>query len=202
MNKRVLWIIGGVVALGLVVWMAASISTEDTVDASIGFRSVSVVGNPLPVLDANGSDVALGFIAPTVSGSDWKGNNYSIAPDGRPKIIVFLAHWCPHCQNEVPVIQSWINGGNLPSGVDMYSITVSTDRLRPNWPPQDWLEREGWTSPVIMDDAAASAASAFGMRGTPFYLVLDGSNHNIQRVSGEIGVAGLNALANIALSSS
>jgi hypothetical protein len=84
----------------------------------------------------------------------------------------------------------------------MYSVTVFTDRLRGNWPPQDWLDAEGWTLPVIMDDEIGTAAIAFGMASTPMYVVLDGDNKVVQRVSGEIGVDGLNTLSQIALEGS
>lgn len=201
MNKKILWVVGGVVGFALIVVLALSIANEETVDASVGFGEVTVEGTALPPFSDPSSDLAVGLTAPTVSGADWKANDYTIGPDGRPKIIIFLAHWCPHCQAEVPVVQRWLEAGNLPDEVDMYSITTSTDRLRPNWPPQDWLESEGWTVPVIMDDEIGSAAVGYGMTGTPFYVVLNGDNLSIQRASGEIGTIGLDALVQAALSS-
>ena len=202
MNKNVLWIIGGVVGLGLIVLLAASIAGEEAVDESIAFAEVSVVGEPLPFLaDPNAGDPSIGFTAPTVSGSDWDGVPTTIEADGRPKILLFLAHWCPHCQAEVPVVTSWLDFGGLPDDVDMYSFTVLSDRLRPNWPSQTWLEDEGWTVPVIMDDEQQSVVFAYGMRGTPFYVVLDGDNNNLGRISGEVGVAGLDQMVAIAQSS-
>jgi thiol-disulfide isomerase/thioredoxin len=192
------WIIGGVVGLGLIVALAASIATEPEIDASIGFGEPTVEGDTLPVYASGTQDVAIGFTAPTVTGADWNGNPVSIEPDGTPKIVLFLAHWCSHCQVEVPVVQEWIDAGNLPDDVELISVATSTDRLRPNWPPQDWLEEEGWTSPVIMDDQIGTVAANYGMSGTPFYVVLDGENKNLGRLSGEIGVQGLNALVSIA----
>lgn len=201
MNKTILWIIGGVVGLGLIVGLAFSIASEESLDESIAFGEITVEGANLPFLEDPSTDPALGASAPTVSGGDWNDNQYSIAADGRPKIVIFLAHWCPHCQVEVPVVQDWINSGGLPSDVDMYSITVLSEKLRPNWPSQVWLEDEGWTVPVIMDDAQSSAVLAYGMRGTPFYVVLDGENTNLGRFSGEVGVAGLEAMVQLAQAS-
>ncbi|HLF61649.1 MAG TPA: TlpA disulfide reductase family protein [Acidimicrobiia bacterium] len=195
------WILGGVVGLGLIILLAISIAGEQELDASIGFGEITMEGDPLPLFADPLNDAAVGLTAAAVSGSDWKGNQYSITADGRPKLLVLLAHWCPHCQNEVPVIQQWINDGGLPEGVDMYSLTVFTDQLRPNWPPQDWLEAEGWTLPVIMDDEIGTAAAAYGMASTPMYVVLDGDNKVVQRIAGEIGVDGLNALSQLALES-
>lgn len=196
MNKKTLYsIVGGVVGLGLIVALALSIANEQEVDDSIGFRPVEVTGAPLPLFDVTAGDPTVGLEAPTATGTDWNDVETSIEADGRSKIVIFLAHWCSHCQAEVPVVQAWLDGGNLPDNVDLYSVTTSTDRLRPNWPPQDWLEEEGWTAPVIMDDQIGTIAGSYGMSGTPFYVVLDGENRVIRRVSGEIGIAGLDALA-------
>lgn len=200
MSKPILWIVGGVIGLGLIVWMAASIASEQPIDPSIAFGEVEVVGDPLPVLGEQG-DTAIGLQAPSTTGADWNGVESRIEADGRAKIVIFLAHWCSFCQAEVPVVQDWLDAGNLPDDVDMYSVSSLSDHLRPNWPPQDWLEDEGWTVPVIMDDEANSVAVAYGLRGTPHYVVLDGDNINLQRVAGEIGVSGLNALVDIAQAS-
>ncbi len=196
MNKKILGIVGGVVGLALIILLAISIAGEQEVDASIGYGDPVVTGDPLPVYNSQAAqDPVVGFPAPSTVGADWENNEVRIEADGRPKIILFLAHWCPHCQAEVPVVQDWLDAGNLPEGVDIYSIATSTDRLRPNWPPQDWLVDEGWTVPVVMDDQIGTVAASYGMAGTPFYVTLDGDNNVIRRVSGEIGVAGLDALA-------
>lgn len=203
MNKKILGIVGGVVGLALVILLAISIAGETPVDASIGFGEVEVTGDPLPIYNSQSpSDVGVGLAAPTISGTDWTDVESTIGPDGTPKIVIYLAHWCPHCQAEVPVVQQWIDEGNLPDDVEMYAITTSTNRLSPNWPPQDWLEEEGWTVPTIMDDEIGTAAVAYGMAGTPFYVVLDGENNVVLRVSGEIGVGGLEQLVAAAQSAS
>jgi cytochrome c biogenesis protein CcmG, thiol:disulfide interchange protein DsbE len=201
-GNTVWWILGGVVGLGLIVWLAFSIASDPGLDESIGFGEITVEGDPLPFFaDPATTDPALGLTAPTVSGSDWEDNAYTIGPDGRPKILVFLAHWCPHCQAEVPVIQDWLDAGGLGQNVDMYGVTVLTNRLQGNWPPQEWLEEEGWTPPTIMDDVESSAVFAYGVQGTPFYVVLDGDGANLGRFSGEVGVAGLETMKLLAESS-
>ena len=195
MNKKLLGIIGGVVGLALIVLLAVAIAGEEEADASIGFGDPVVTGDPLPVYNSGSpADPVVGLPAPETVGADWEENEVRIEADGRPKLVLFLAHWCPHCQAEVPVVQDWLDAGNLPDDVDIYSIATQTDRLRPNWPPQDWLEDEGWTVPVIMDDQIGTVGASYGTAGTPFYVVLDGDNNVVRRVSGEIGTAGLNIL--------
>jgi hypothetical protein len=199
-NSRTwIWVVAGVAGLALIVLLAISIAGEEPIDTEAGFGEVTVEGTNLPVIDQpNLGDPIVGMEAPTVSGADWDGNQISIEPDGRSKILVLLAHWCPHCQAEVPLIQDWVDGGGLPSDVDLYGITTLTNPLRPEFPPQEWLESEGWTSPTIMDSEDSQAALAYGLSGTPFYVVLDGENRNLGRFSGEIGVAGLEVLVEIA----
>ena len=202
-KSLIYWIIGGVLGLGLIVALAFSIAGETAVDESIAFGEVTVEGTDLPFLQGQAADPAVGLTAPTVTGSDWEGNEYTIGPDGRAKIVVMLAHWCPHCQAEVPVIQDWMEAGNLPEGVDLYGVTVLTNRLRDGstWPPQVWLEEEGWTAPTIMDNEDGRLVQAYGLTSTPTYVVLGPDNENLGRLAGEIGVTGLDALARIAADS-
>lgn len=197
--KTWLWVGLGVVGLGLIFALAYAISGEESLDPSIGFKEVTVEGTALPtVQNPNAGDPAIGMVAPTVSGTDWEGNEFTIGPDGRAKIVVLLAHWCPHCQADVPVVQSWIDRGGLPDDVDLYGVTVLANSLRPEFPPQDWLESEGWTSPTIMDSEDGEVALAYGLSATPWYVILDGENRNLGRISGAVGEAGLIAMVEIA----
>jgi len=204
-NRRSLiyWIAGSVVGLGLIVWLAIAIAGEGAVDESVAFGEVTVEGDNLPFFDSTAGDVAVGVTAPTVTGETFDGQELTIGPDGKAKIVVMLAHWCPHCQAEVPVVQGWLGAGGLPEGVDIYGVTVLTNRVRDGrtWPPEDWLEDEGWTSPTIKDDQQSSIVNAYGMTGTPTYVVLGPDNENLGRISGEIGLGGLETLANLAAGS-
>ena len=203
-NKSLIyWIVGGVVGLGLIVWLAIAIAGEGSVDEAIAYGEVTVEGNSLPFFESGSADPAVAQTAPTVTGEDWDGNQFTIGPSDSAKIVVMLAHWCPHCQRELPLIQDWVDSGGLPEGVELYGTTVLTNRVRDGdtWPPQDWLLENGWTSPTIMDDQSGSIVEAYGMVGTPTYVVLGPGNENLGRLSGEIGLEGLNALAGIAAGS-
>lgn len=197
------WIAGGVVGFGLIVWLAIAIAGESDVDESVVYGEVTVEGDPLPFLQSGSADAAVGLTAPTVTGESLDGEQLTIGPGENAKIVVMLAHWCPHCQAEVPIIQNWVESGGLPEGVDIYGTTVLTNRLQDGdtWPPSEWLASEGWTIPTIKDDQAGSIVEAYGMQGTPTYVVLGPDNENLGRLSGEIGVDGLNAIANIAAGS-
>ena len=105
---------------------------------------------------------------------------------GDPKVIAFLAHWCPHCQAEVPRLTAWADAGNAPDDVDIVAVSTNVSQVRPNFPPSDWLDEEGWPFPTMKDDALSSAHSAFGAGGFPYFVVVDADGNVVNRTSGEL----------------
>ena len=150
-------------------------------------QPVTVTGATLPVLS---EDEAVGATAPTVSGASFDGTPITIAP-GRPTLVVFLAHWCPHCQREVPVLVQWAQDGGAPAGLDVIGVATATTPQRDNYPPSDWLAREGWPWPVMADSASADALIAMGGDAFPFFVLLDAEGNVVARQSGEIDPADL-----------
>ncbi len=131
-------------------------------------------------------DPAIGQIAPTLTGVDFEGNEVTIGPDGRPKAVYFLAHWCPHCQVEVPTIQGLIDAGRKPENLDIYGVSSAVALDRGNYPPQAWFETERWSSPVMVDSDDSSALVNYGAGGFPFVVFLDGENRVLTRAAGEM----------------
>lgn len=155
---------------------------------------VTVDGTGLPMLAGSGDDPAVGSTMPTLSGTGLDGSAVTIPATGRPTMIMFVAHWCPHCQVEVPVVQEWVDGGGLPDGVDLVAVSTAVDSRRPNYPPGDWLEREGWTAPVLVDGNEAAAGAA-GLSAFPFFVGVDADGEVVGRVSGELTADQLDAVA-------
>ena len=145
----------------------------------------TISGDPLPPFEGAVGDTAVGVVVPTVRGSDFSGKPVSIELDGRPKAILFLAHWCPHCQAAVPLMQTWVSAGGLPEGVDLVSVATGIDPSRPNYPPDAWLQREGWTVPVLVDPSN-TVAGAYGLPGYPFWVFVDADGKVVGRAVGEI----------------
>jgi cytochrome c biogenesis protein CcmG/thiol:disulfide interchange protein DsbE len=159
--------------------------------ASTGVDGVPVIsGSLLPPFPRAGDDPAKGLTAPTVQGASFDGTPVAIAPTGRPTVILFIAHWCPHCQREVALIQSWIDANGLPQGVDFVSVATGIDPTLPNYPPEAWLASVGWTVPVIVDPTN-SVAEAYGLSAYPFWVFLDGNGVVVERATGEMTIAGL-----------
>ena len=155
------------------------------------FGEPVITGDALVPLPDGAADPALGTTAPEVTGMDFDDTEVSITHDGNSKIIVFLAHWCPHCQREVPIVQEWIDSAPLPDNVELIGVSTSISSTRDNYPPSAWLDREGWTSPVIRDDETSSVSSAFGLTAFPYWVFLSGDGTVLARVTGGIAVSDL-----------
>ena len=153
----------------------------------------TVTGAALPVLADPASDPAVGLGIPEVEGAAFDGTPVSIEKDGRPKILLFLAHWCSHCQAEVPVVQDWLDAGGGPDDVDLISIATAIDPTLPNHPPDAWLQREGWTVPVLVDPTG-SVADAYGLSAFPFWVLVDADGRVAGRLTGELPIPDLERL--------
>jgi thiol-disulfide isomerase/thioredoxin len=160
--------------------------------ASAGQREVSskvkVKGKALKSSEVIGTadDPAIGKKAPRLSGQGFDGEKVVFASDGTPRIVLFVAHWCPHCQREVPLLAAMASDGEL-DGVEIDTVTTNTDEASPNYPPSEWLEREDWPfSPVLADDAALRAFSAFGGNSFPYFVAVDADGRVAGRFTGEL----------------
>lgn len=177
-----IWIFLGVlVALFAVI---AFISRSD-VGTGVDITPAEVSGEALQPFQDGGPDGAVGRPAPTLSGTSINGEEMTIEPgDGTPKAIAFLAHWCPHCQREVPTVVSWMENGGLPEGVEVIGVATGIDRNRPNFPPHDWFEREAWQAPTLVDGNEA-AREAYGLSTYPYWVLVDGEGNVVERWAGE-----------------
>jgi thiol-disulfide isomerase/thioredoxin len=203
-GNRTIWIVVGVlvvVALAAIIAVAVTQSEEPVAgggaspsggtvvpSGSLDYGDVQVTGSALAQLPRGGTDTAVGETVPTITGVSFDDAGVTIEADGQPKIIMLLAHWCPHCQAEVPRIQEWLDENGMPSDVGLYAIATGTDSSRPNHPPGDWLREEGWSVPTLLDDEAGTAAQALGLSSYPFFVVVDGEGQVVLRTSGELTV--------------
>lgn len=182
------FVIGGVVIVALIAAIAAVILADDA-PSGVAEPAAQVVtaGQPLPVLSDPAADPAVGQRLPTLSGTGLDGRPISIGPDDGPMAIVVLAHWCPHCQAELPGIVQLIDEGGVPDGVTVVGLSSAIDPVRPNYPPSAWLEREGWHQPTLIDDAGSRALEALGIASFPGLVFVDGQGTVVQRLTGEVG---------------
>jgi cytochrome c biogenesis protein CcmG/thiol:disulfide interchange protein DsbE len=147
------------------------------------------VGTALPAFAESVGDPAIGKTIPTVTGvSVFDGSPVVLQPTGKPQAIVFLAHWCPHCQAEVPRLVALAKAGKL-DGIDVVAVATGTRSDLPNYPPSTWLEGVGWPYPTMADNASSTAARAYGLTGYPMFVLTDASGKVVARSEGEISDA-------------
>lgn len=214
-KKKVWWpwaLLAGVIVIALVIAIVSTLGSDEKVSqGTVGTdnsssvaetQPVSVVGDALPrQLQPGVDETPLGLAAPTLKGFHFDGSSADITPGGKAKMVVFLAHWCPHCNNEIPVLLSWRDAGQIPADLDIVGISTAANAQRDNYPPSDWLVRKGWTWPVLVDSADQEAAAAYGLGFYPTFVIV-GADGNVKlRVSGEVPQGDLTSMVNQALAS-
>ena len=175
----------GVLSLGVVLGATPAWGKDAKQELS---RKVVVTGAALEASDAIGSpdDPAIGKTAPVLTGRGFDGKKVTIGGQGKPRAVVFVAHWCPHCRREVPRIVKLAKQGKL-DGIEVDTITTGTSSDAPNYPPSKWLAREKWPfTNVLNDDADQQAIRAYGGTAYPYFVFLDAQGNVVGRASGEI----------------
>jgi cytochrome c biogenesis protein CcmG/thiol:disulfide interchange protein DsbE len=201
-KKQPPWLWIGVAAVVLVLLVAAIVSSGGSggksKNSAAGLqqtRPVTVTGTPLASLPSSGDDPAVGKQIPEVKGQSFDGTPVDIGNDGRPKLVLFVAHWCPHCQREVPLLAKYLESHALPKGVALFTVSTAVTPQRGNYPPAAWLDKVGWKAPVLADSDDGKAATAFGLPGFPYFVAVDGSGKVVARTSGEISTDEFASLA-------
>ena len=190
MTKNRTWIVIGVVAAVIAIAVAvAALSSggDDSGGKATAHETapVTVDGTKLPRLTDSSNDRAIGETMPTLQGISFDGSPVTVEPNGKPQVIVFLSHSCPHCQREVPLIVDLHKAGKL-DGVDFTAVTTNTSPDVPNYPPSAWLAREHWPYRVLADSKTMTAAEAYGLPAFPYFVFVDKDGKVAARATGEI----------------
>ena len=162
----------------------------DAYDGGVG--PVDVEGTPLPALIDEVNDAAVGQQVPVLVGLDLEGRPIRIDPanDG-PTMVVFVAHWCPHCNEEIPKLNRMRAYAQFPEDLEIVAVSTAASPDRPNWPPDEWLnETMKWRYPTMLDgidleQQASTAALAYGVTGFPLIALVNGDGTVAARWSGE-----------------
>lgn len=164
----------------------------DSLDGAVA--AVDVLGERLAPLVDEASDPAIGQQVPVLVGYDLEGRPIRIDPanDG-PTMLVFVAHWCPHCNDEIPKLNRMRAYDQFPDDLNIVAVSTAVAPDRPNFPPDEWLRDDmAWKYPAMFDglDMASDpptfvAADAYGVTGFPFTTLVDGEGTVVDRWSGE-----------------
>ena len=153
---------------------------------------VEVIGDKLPLLETQDftADPAVGTPAPVIVGLGYDGKTVRIdAEQSGPTMVVFLAHWCSHCNAEIPVLNSLRDDDRIPDEVNVIGVSTAISTGQPNFPPDQWLDDKDWTWPAMADGVDMEtetfiAAEAFGLTGYPFTTLIDANGNVAARWSG------------------
>lgn len=192
----IFWVaIGVIIAIGVTVAIISAGSNDKKSTAGGGsgsgtsheFGTVAVTGTALPKFPESGSDPAIGKTIPTVNGENFSGAPVTIAPSAKAQMIVFLAHWCPHCNREAPRLASYLTQHNgLPAGVDLTLVPTGSQATAPNWPPSQWVkDMKIGDLTMLVDDKGQKTGAAFGLTSYPFIVMVDKDGKVVERRAGE-----------------
>jgi len=159
-------------------------------------REVSISGAPRTSMLSVGATVP-DFSAPGFHMEATSGGGYTIARTpfdwgtfkGHPTVLSIWAPWCPHCQNELPVLSEVV--ANTPN-VRLATVVTSVG-AQPGPTPNGYLADHGLTFPVAIDDANGTLARALGVQAFPTLYLVDSSGKVVFANEGEVPASQLQA---------
>ncbi len=144
----------------------------------------------LPPYPSAGPDIAVaeGLAIAAIEGDEYYSDEtLTIIPDGETATVWLVwAHWCPHCQNDLPVLQDvWVTAAPDLPHVQIVTITTAIDESRGN-PLIPYLEASQFAFPVLVD-TDGSLAAKLGTNAFPFWVITGPDGRVILRRPGALG---------------
>ncbi len=124
--------------------------------------------------------IPVGERAPSFTAETVDGKSVSVGDGGAPAtMLVFFASWCPHCNNEAPIISDIEDHYD-----DLQLVMVGIDSTQGDSPEKvrEFVERYHIDSPAIYDP---SLGPEYRVPGYPTVYVLDRNNEVVGATSGE-----------------
>jgi thiol-disulfide isomerase/thioredoxin len=190
--------LGAIAVIGIVVAVFVSLSGEGgssggTIRPSAA-NQVSTSGAPRSSMLSVGEKVP-DFSAPGFHMQAKGGGGYTIARTafdwstygGRPAVLSIWAPWCPHCQNELPVLSEAV--AKTPN-VRLVTV-VTMIGAHPGPTPNGYLADHGLTFPVAIDDATGTLGAALGVQAFPTLYLVDSTGTVRFAHEGEVPAAQL-----------
>lgn len=123
--------------------------------------------------------------APALAGTAEDGTPLDLADivkaaGGKPVLVAFWATWCPVCKAEDGNLQS------ISTDTPVLTVAMQSEQIAQH------MQSRGLSFATI-DDASASLAGAWNVRGVPSHFVIDGTGKVRFRVVGYATTLGLRA---------
>jgi thiol-disulfide isomerase/thioredoxin len=124
----------------------------------------------------------------------YSAGNATFAPDdGKARVWMVWAHWCPYCQAELPDLSTWYpeNAARFPN-VELVTITSAIDDTQDN-PLIPYLDAEQFPFPVLVDESG-QLSQKLGTTAFPFWVVTDAEGTVVLRVAGALGISSIDQI--------
>ena len=164
------------------------------------FGVVQIEGEIPPLLDGkqitDEFDVAAGLPAPSATFTNPDKTMTSIdSTTGTPKMVFFVAHWCPFCQQELEDLMKVLQTEDF-SAIETHIVITNTDSTKPNFPADEWIKNLGIAELdnvfIHYDDVSNLASIKYGSdRKIPYTLIIDKDGLVLFRAIGSAGIEGL-----------
>lgn len=179
-------VIAGVVVIGIVIVVIAALNKSPTQQSDVELVGGGK-GDSAPTASIEGT-AAQGQPFPNITGEDmYTGRQVSTKDmQGKPTLVVVWAHWCPHCQKELPIIQQM----SKDEAGDFNFLTVTTaagqqPAQAQYATPATLMKTQGITMPTLRDDGT-TIMQALDVQGFPTLLMVDADGKLVGRASGEM----------------
>tara|TARA_Y100001958_G_scaffold24150_1_gene15063 strand:- start:2644 stop:3411 length:768 start_codon:yes stop_codon:yes gene_type:complete len=169
---------------------------ENEVLSPLEKGEVVILDDPIPV------DSEIGYLAPSFKAQLNTGSGLvTVDPaDGTVRLIGFFAHWCPHCQREVPRVSKWLEENGVPTEIEILAVSTAVREGTPNYPPSEWFIKERWPTDIYVDNQDNDLAAAYGLAGFPYWVLVDAAGRVVHRSSGELTEEQFGSLISLAIS--
>lgn len=164
-----------VVVLALLAFVGGDTGGEVGVGPSRA-GEVSVSG-PARVEPLAAGETVPEFSAPAIGGGTVRWSDYA----GGPVVLSVWAPWCPHCQAELPRLNTVMR--EYP-GVRWVTIVTSIG-TRPGPDPAAFLKDNGIAAPTAIDDRDGTLELAFGIQGFPTLYFVGSDGTVVRELAGE-----------------
>lgn len=106
--------------------------------------------------------------------------------EGKPTLVVFWAHWCPHCQKMMPVFQRFADEHSDEFNVLTVATAIGAQPSQPQYSsPKRLMTTQDITLPT-MRDGEGTAATAYDVTGFPAMYLVDANGVLVGSTTGEL----------------
>lgn len=110
-----------------------------------------------------------GTIVPDFTLNDLNGTPFTLSKIQKDKtLLLFWASWCPHCNELIPYIKSWVNHHN------MEVVAISLDTSKTEWKEGiSNLGIESWINVADLKKCDGKVATEYNVYATPTMFIID-----------------------------